>query len=97
MYHSSCTIGETARAWRVKSSKDDEESISRTMKCHGQVRKKQVGTGKVNPTVPTEPKGSREFHDCLGNITPSKQELFQCTSLNELCSALHYEEFEFIN
>lgn len=49
------------------------------MKCHGQVREKQVDTWKVNQTVPTEPKGSREFNDSLGNITTSNQELFQCT------------------
>lgn len=73
------------------------------MKCHGQVREKQVETGKVNQTVPTEPKGSRELNDSLGNITTSNQELFQCTPLSELCSviwqvsALHCEEFEFIN
>lgn len=73
------------------------------MKCHGQVREKQVDTGKVNQTVPTEPEGSREFNDSLGTITTSNQELFQCTSLSELgsvlrqVSALHHEEFEFIN
>lgn len=30
-----------------ESSKDDEESIRRNMQRHGQVRKEQVGTGKV--------------------------------------------------
>lgn len=69
------------------------------MKWHGQVREKQVDTGKVNQTVPTEPKGNREPNESLGNIITSKQcgrKLFQCTSLSELCSvtwqvsALHY-------